>query len=209
MAFILYHAWRCPFCMRTRIVFDEKGLEYDDIEVDLANKPAALLERSPKGKVPVVEDDGVVIYESHVIDEYLEERFPEPRLMPEDVVERARVRLLHDFCDSELVPALFALAKVTTFAPADGDAADPAAVEAARSAAIAKLDRLAQALGERDFLLGRFGLADITLAPWVVRLARFGLGRDDVPGALRSWIERLQRRDSIARNTAVRPGDPA
>ena len=85
----LYTAERCPYAARTRITLAEKGIPYDAVEIDLSNRPAWLYEKNPLGRVPVYEEDeGLVLPESEVIMEYLEERFPEPALWPADPAER-------------------------------------------------------------------------------------------------------------------------
>ena len=85
---ILYDAARCPYCARVRIVLAEKGLGYEPVEIDLSDRPAWLYEKNPRGKVPVLEEaGGLVLPESTVIMEYLEERFPEPALWPADPAE--------------------------------------------------------------------------------------------------------------------------
>ena len=90
----LYDAARCPYCARTRIVLAEKGIAYETVEIDLSDRPAWLYEMNPAGKVPVLEEDGWILPESAVIDEYLNERYPEPPLWPDDPGERAAGRLL-------------------------------------------------------------------------------------------------------------------
>ena len=91
----LYDAPRCPYCARARIVLAEKSIPYETVTIDLASRPDWLVERNPPdGRVPVLEEDGWVLPESVVIDEYLEERFPEPPLLPADPGERAVARLL-------------------------------------------------------------------------------------------------------------------
>ena len=64
---VLYDAARCPYCARARIVLAEKGLAYDPVEIDLSDRPAWLYELNPVGRVPVLEDDGLVLPESEVI----------------------------------------------------------------------------------------------------------------------------------------------
>ena len=86
----LYDADRCPYCARVRIVLAEKGLEHETVVVDLDDRPAWIYEKNPLGKVPVLEEDAFVLPESVVINEYLEERYPEPALWPADPAERAR-----------------------------------------------------------------------------------------------------------------------
>src|SRR5436190_9322198 len=90
----LYDADRCPYCARSRIALAEKGVEYETVEVDLDNRPSWIYEKNPLGRVPVLEEDAFVLPESAVINEYLEERYPEPALWPADAAERAFGRLL-------------------------------------------------------------------------------------------------------------------
>src|SRR5207248_2871590 len=98
----LYDAARCPFCARVRIVLAEKGISYEPVEIDLSNRPAWLYEKNPTGRVPVLEEDTFVLPESAVIMEYLEERYPEPPLLPADPAQRALDRLRVFRFDDEL-----------------------------------------------------------------------------------------------------------
>ena len=84
----LYDAARCPYCARVRIVLAEKDIEYEAIEIDLSDRPAWIYEKNSTGRVPVVEEDAWVLPESAVIMEYLEERYPEPALLPADPAQR-------------------------------------------------------------------------------------------------------------------------
>jgi RNA polymerase-associated protein len=143
----------------------------------------------------------VVIYESYVIDEYLDERYPQPQLMPTDPVHRARVRLFRDFCDAELGPAVYALVKQVRN-PSGGR--DEEAVRQARTAIAGLLQRLDPELGDHEFLLGGFGLADIEIAPWVVGLDALGFKRDELPPRVSAWIDRLRYRPSVAAQIAYR-----
>ena len=90
----LIDAPRCPYCARVRIVLAEKGLEHETVVIDLADRPAWLYGLNPSGKVPVIQEDGWVLPESAVINEYLEERHPAPALLPADPEARAAARLL-------------------------------------------------------------------------------------------------------------------
>src|SRR5919202_3828095 len=106
----LYTAERCPYAARARIVLAEKGLPYEPVDIDLGDRPAWLYEKNPLGKVPVLEEDGgLVLPESEVIMEYLEERFPEPALWPADPAERALGRLWLDRFDARLGDDYYAL----------------------------------------------------------------------------------------------------
>jgi glutathione S-transferase len=179
---ILYDAARCPYCARVRIALAEKGLAYEPVEIDLRDRPAWLYTKNPSGRVPVLEEDGgLVLPESLVIMEYLDERFPEPALWPEDAAERALGRLWLDRFDVRLGDDYYALRR--------GDS----------SQLDARLDELDAALEAQPFLSGReFGLADIGYVPWILR-ARSNLGVDLSPyESLSAWVERLAQRPSVA-----------
>jgi maleylpyruvate isomerase len=101
----LYDAPRCPYCARTRIVLAEKGVPYEVVEIDLDDRPAWIVEKNPPaGRVPVLEEDGWVLPESAVIGEYLDERYPDPPLLPPDRDGRARVRALAEHVNSGIQP---------------------------------------------------------------------------------------------------------
>ena len=178
---VLYDAARCPYCARARIVLAEKGLGYETVEVDLADRPAWLYEKNPRGKVPVLEEDGgFVLPESVVIMEYLNERFPEPPLWPADPGERALGRLWLDRFDDRLGNDYYALRR--------GE-------ESALDQRLAELDA---ALEGRPFLSGgEYGLADIAYVPWILRAqSNLGVALEPFP-ALAAWVERLSHRVAV------------
>jgi glutathione S-transferase len=184
----LYDADRCPYCARVRIALAEKGIEYETVEVDLDDRPAWIYEKNPLGRVPVLEEDTFVLAESAVIDEYLDDRYPEPPLWPADPAERALGRMLV-FRFDELSRPYYALRR------GEDGAADRLDV------ALGELDALLQG---RPFLSGReFGLADIAYVPWILR-ARDRLDVDlSRFSALADWLARLEVRPSIAAEIEV------
>jgi glutathione S-transferase len=184
----LYDADRCPYCARVRIALAEKGIEYETVEVDLDDRPAWIYEKNPLGRVPVLEEDTFVLAESAVIDEYLDDRYPEPPLWPADPAERALGRMLV-FRFDELSRPYYALRR------GEDGAADRLDV------ALRELDAL---LEGRPFLSGReFGLADIAYVPWILR-ARDRLDVDlSRFSALADWLARLEVRPSIAAEIEV------
>ncbi len=99
----------CPFAQRTRMVLLEKGLDFDLTEIDLENKPDWFAEVSPYSKVPVLRRGEERIYESAIINEYIEEIYPEPRLMPADAARRAQARIWIDYCDHQFIPTYYKL----------------------------------------------------------------------------------------------------
>jgi len=184
----LYNAARCPYVARVRIVLAEKGIDYETVEVDLADRPSWIYEKNPLGKVPVLEEGALVLPESVVIDEYLEERNPEPPLWPDDPAERAHGRLLVERFDSLSRP-YYALRR------GDDDARDRLDEQ------LALLD---DRLGERPFLTRQeFGLADVAYLPWILR-AESSLGVDlDVHPALAARVERAAERPSVSAERAL------
>ena len=94
----LYSGTTDPFSQRCRIVLHEKGMDFQIIDVDLDHKPEDLAVMNPYNQVPVLVERDLVLHESNIINEYIDERFPHPQLMPADPVMRARARLfLHRF----------------------------------------------------------------------------------------------------------------
>jgi glutathione S-transferase len=184
----LYDADRCPYCARVRIVLAEKGIGYETVTVDLDDRPAWIYEKNPLGKVPVLEEGAFVLPESVVINEYLEERYPEPALWPADPGERAEGRLLVERFDSLSRP-YYALRR------GDEDARDRLDEQ------LAVLDRL---LAGHPFLTGReFGLADAAYLPWILR-AESNLGVDlAAHPALAEWVERCAERSSVSAERAL------
>jgi stringent starvation protein A len=179
----LYDAPRCPYCARVRIVLAEKDAPYETVVIDLGDRPAWIYGKNPTGKVPVLEEDDWCLPESAVIDEYLEERFPEPPLLPADPAASAAARLLV-FRHDDLARPHYALRR-----------GDPGA-GAALAAALAALDGLLLA---QPFLTGSaFGLADVAYVPWLIReRALMGVSFDPFP-SIADWLERLAERPSIA-----------
>jgi glutathione S-transferase len=185
----LYDAARCPYAARARITLAEKGLGYEAITIDLDDRPAWLYEKNAAGRVPVLEEDGgFLLPESLVIMEYLDERFPEPALLPTDPAQRALARLRMERFD---------------------DLGSP--YYAARRGGDKAKQRLAAALGALDgvldaqpYLTGReYGLADIAYFPWILRgQALLGLDLEPFP-ALGAWADRLESRPAVAAETAV------
>src|SRR5437870_4776213 len=103
----LYDYPDCPFAQKVRVVLAEKDLEFDTVVIDLRKgeqRAADFLKLNPYGKVPVLIDDDVVVYDSTIINEYLDDEYPNPPLMPEDSAGRARVRQFEDFCDNSFMP---------------------------------------------------------------------------------------------------------
>ncbi len=105
----LYNAPGCPFAQRTRLVLREKGIDYAQTDIDLEHPPAWYLALSPTGKVPLLKHGDTLLWESSIINEYLDERFPAPALMPTDPAERARLRIWIDYANTQFLPWFYKL----------------------------------------------------------------------------------------------------
>jgi glutathione S-transferase len=189
----LYNTQRCPYARRTRIALLEKGMDFDVHEVDLENKSEEFLKASPTGKVPVVVVDGDSIYESNVVNQYLDEVTDDPRLMPEDPKRRAYARIWMAFADTDFFPPLFvaSVGRVRGFS----EERISEAFEKLRTA----LDKLEERLKGRDYLAEEYSLADIAHAGNFVRLRELEQ-RGEVPldgyPSVAAWMERLESRES-------------
>jgi len=181
----LYDADRCPYCARVRIVLAEKGVEYETVTIDLSDRPDWIYEKNPLGKVPVIEEDTFVLPESEVINEYLEERYPEPALLPADPAARARIRLVIQRFDVNLGDAYYAF----------------------RRGKGGSVDGLAYCLSfmERNATAWPFdyGLADIAYVPWLIRLRDlYGFDLSPFP-ALLAKLDELAERPAITAEVDV------
>ena len=184
----LYDAARCPYCARVRILLAEKGVEVELVPIDLADRPSWLYEKNSTGRVPVLEEDAFVLPESAVIMDYLEERYPEPPLLPLDAAERALARVrIYRF--DELSGPYYALRR--------GDHEARPRLERA----LANLDAL---LAAQPYLTGRdYGLADIAYVPWLLRLPHVTDVDPAGWAAVAEWLERLLDRPAVAAEAAV------
>jgi len=183
----LYSGTTCPYSHRCRIVLFEKGMDFEVIDVDLMNKSEDVATINPYNRVPVLVERDLVLYEANIINEYIDERFPHPQLMPPDPVMRGRARLfLHRF-EQELY------SQVDLIEHGVAKSADKA-----RSLIRDNLTQFAQILTKQRFLLGdEFSMLDVAIAPLLWRLDYYGIqmGKDAAP--LMKYAERLFSRQGF------------
>ena len=182
----LYSGTTCPYSHRCRIVLYEKGMDFEVIDIDLMSRAEDIAAINPYNKVPVLIERDLILYEANIINEYIDERFPHPQLMPPDPVMRGRARLfLHRF-EQELYSQVDAIEQ-------GGKAA-----EKARAIIRDNLTQLAQILTRQKFLLGdEFSMLDVAIAPLLWRLEHYGIqmGKDAAP--LMKYAERLFSRQGF------------
>lgn len=193
----LYDFPRSPYCQKVRLVLAEKDLSYEKVFVDLTKggqKTPEFLRLNPYGKVPVLMDDDEVIYDSTVINEYLEDEYPHPPLMPTQSGERARVRMFEDFADNSFT-AQGGLLVAELRRPAEQ--VDQERVQRYRTDLGRVLEFLERHLDGKDYVAHTFSLADLAFAPRLLQLPGLGV---EIPARLKNvlaWSERLKQRPSV------------
>ncbi|MEE2980677.1 MAG: glutathione S-transferase family protein [Pseudomonadota bacterium] len=186
----------CPYAQRTHMALREKGLDYEHTEVDLKNKPVWFEEVSPYSKVPVLKCGDQVLYESVIINEFLDETFPEPALMPSDPFLRAQARVWIDYSNTRFIEAIYDLLGAKD--------AEVQTEQAAKLTACMEYmeDRGLKALGSDPFWLGsEVSLVDIAYWPFFERLPAVthyrGVGIPERCTRLKAWAEAMEARDSV------------
>lgn len=186
-----------PYCQKTRIVLAEKDLSYDLVPVDLKageQKRPEFLKLNPFGKVPVLIDDEMIVYDSTIINEYLEDEYPHPPLLPSDSSARARVRTFEDYADNAFIPVTGIILNELRKPEGERDADKLANARQQVQRMLAVIDG---SLAGRQWLAGNFSLADVAFAPRVVILPALGVELDPQWKNVASWIQRLNQRASI------------
>jgi len=158
----LYSFQLCPFAHRVRLALAEKGVAAEPIEIDLKNKPASFARISPNGRVPLLLHGEVKLWESTVINEYLDEVFPDPPLMPASLADRALARVWVKFADERLYSATHSFIFTR-----EKEARRKLAAEMLDSVWFLENEVMAKRPGGGPYVFGdRFTLADIALYPW-------------------------------------------
>ncbi|HCI14165.1 MAG: glutathione S-transferase [Gallionellales bacterium GWA2_60_142] len=182
----LYSGTTCPYSHRCRIVLFEKGMDFEVIDVDLLNRSEDLAVINPYNKVPVLVERDLILYEANIINEYIDERFPHPQLMPPDPVMRGRARLfLHRF-EQEL------------YSQVDAIEQNAKTADKSRVAIRDNLTQLAQILTKQKFLLGdEFSMLDVAIAPLLWRLDHYGIQMGKEAAPMMKYAERLFSRQGF------------
>lgn len=198
MTVTLYDHPLSPYGQKVKIALLEKDVPFEAVLPDGIGAGATVNEflgASPRGEVPaLVEGDQVRVFDSTIILEYIEDRWPQPPMLPADPLERARVRMLEDAMDTHYEAINWGLAEIRFFGRANGDLA--ATIEASAATQIAAWYRwLTQQLGQRTWFNGdQFGWGDLSVVPLVNATVRFGF---PVAGALEEWLRRCNARASV------------
>lgn len=150
----------------------------------MKNKPKDLLELNPYGKVPVLVDGSGVIYESAIINEYLDEKFSELRLLPKNTLQRAKARIWIDFLNSRVHPAA-------------SDITHDRDPDRARQRLQQYLSTLDSEMTGKQFIVGDYSLADVSFIPFYARRQRYDTSMDQNFPNLQRWGEELMARPAV------------
>lgn len=184
---------------KVRIALIEKGLEFERISIDLTKreqKNPDYLKVHPFGQIPALDDEGFVVYDSTIINEYLEDEYPYPPLMPSDSEGRARARMMEDFRDAQFNPYFVHIIQESR--KPEGER-DTQRIDNAKAEITKAFDRIEAELQGRDYLTGAFSLADVAFMANIELLDRFGIVVDPIKYKNTvGWIARLKARPSFA-----------
>jgi RNA polymerase-associated protein len=193
----LYSGTTDPYSHRCRIVLFEKGMDFQVIDVDLANKPEDLAIINPHNEVPVLVERDMVLQQANIINEYIDERFPHPQLMPADPVMRARARLfLYNFEEQ-----LFDHIK-------DVESDNAKVAEKARNTIRDNLTQIVPLFSKQQYILGdEFSMLDVAIAPLLWRLGHYGIELPKQAAPLLKYAERIFSRPAYIE--AMTPSEKA
>jgi RNA polymerase-associated protein len=193
----LYSGTTCPFSQRCRIVLYEKGMDFQIIDVDVHNKPEDLAVMNPYNSVPVLVERDLILHQANIINEYIDERFPHPQLMPADPVMRGRARLFLYSFEQELFSHIDAI-----------EHGSQKAADKGRAAVRDSLTQLAPLFAKQKFMLGdEFSMLDVAIAPLLWRLDHYGTSMPKQAASLLKYGERLFSRPAFIE--ALTPSEKA
>ncbi len=182
----LYSGTTDPFSHRCRIVLYEKGMDFEVIDVDTYNKPEDIAVINPYNQVPVLVDRDLVLYEPNIINEYIDERFPHPQLMPPDPIMRARARQLLYTFEKEMFDYIPALEK------------NDKSADKSRAHVRDQLVQFAPVFAKQKFMLGdEFSMLDVAIAPLLWRLEHYGIELPKSAAGVMKYAERVFSRQGF------------
>lgn len=196
----LYDHPLSPYAQKVKIALREKGQAFETVlpgGLGAGGAAGEFLAANPRAEVPALVDGDLAIFDSTVILEYVEDRWPTPALLPATPAERARVRMLEEVMDTHFEAINWGLSEIRWFRRAEGDLADRLQAKAADQTAgfFAWLERQ---LEGRDWLNGAsFGWGDLAVAPYINGSAGHG-HRPDPGSKLEDWQARVNARPSVA-----------
>ena len=197
----LYEHPLSAYAMKVKIALNEKGLDYETAIPDGMSTGKAggeFVDANPRAEVPTLVDGDFQVFDSTVILEYLEEKWPQPPLLPGTPAERARVRMIEDVMDTQYEQNNWGTFEVLRYRRAGGELGDKLVAYGKRN--IEQLQAwLDRQLGNRPWFNGdAFGWGDLSVIPYLNRSAGYGYLAPK-GSKLLAWFERVNQRDSVAK----------
>ena len=184
-----YSGITCPFSQRCRIVLYEKGMDFEIKDVDIFNKPEDLALMNPYNQVPVLVERNLILHESNIINEYIDERFPHPQLMAADPIARGRGRLFLYRLEKELFAPVQVLESLDS---------KKRGQDAAKKTILEGLTVLSSMFKKTRYILGdEFSLLDVAIAPLLWRLDYYGIKSSKLCSSILKYGERIFQRRSF------------
>lgn len=192
-----------PYAQKNKIALREKGIEFELATPDAIGSGESggeFLKANPRGEVPALIDDGFAIFDSTIILEYLEDKWPTPALLPTSPTDRAHVRMIEDVMDTHFEAINWGLGEIAYFKRAKGVEADAIFAKAAKQTQTF-FTWLEEQLGEADWFNGdTFGWGDLSVIPYVNGSASFG-NTPPAGSKLEAWATRTNARAAVAQTT--------
>jgi glutathione S-transferase/RNA polymerase-associated protein len=200
----LYDHPLSPYAQKVKISLREKGVPFQTVMpggLGAGGAAGEFVEANPRAEVPALIDGDVGIFDSTIILEYVEDRWPTPPMLPKDAADRARVRMIEEVMDTHFEAINWGLSEIRWFKRAEGEAAERLRARAAEQTqgAYAWLERR---LAGRPWFNGEdFGWGDLAVVPFVN--GSVGHGNPPAQGSvLAEWLARANARPSVAATTA-------
>ncbi|HSG31114.1 MAG TPA: glutathione S-transferase family protein [Thermodesulfobacteriota bacterium] len=193
----LYDFPRCPYCRKVRIALVEKQIPYEQIFVDLNKKEQRkpkFLKLNPNGKVPVIADGSKIIYESTIINEYLDEKYPLRPLLPKELYTKALTRMLIEYCEKTFHTYVFGIYKELKLK--NNLKANQKLIELNLKNLDTELKYLNGILKGHNYITGRFSLADVAFMPRILLLDYLDIHINSKYKYVLNWIDKLKIRES-------------
>jgi glutathione S-transferase/RNA polymerase-associated protein len=195
---LLYEHPLSPYAQKVKIALNEKGIGFEARLPDLfTGSDAEFAAANPRQEVPALIDGETKVFDSTIILEYLEDKWPKPPLLPAAPADRARVRMIEELCDTYYEAINWAAFEIRAFGRATGELAERLLARGAEQVAGANR-YLEQELGSRPFFNGdSFGWGDLSVAPFVHAAAAFTGNPPPAGSRLETWLDEVRARPSV------------
>ena len=192
-----------PYAQKVKVALYEKNIPFELVVPDiLGGGDASFAAANPRLEVPALVDGDVKVFDSTIILEYIEDKWPKPPLLPAAPAARARVRMIEELCDTYYEAINWGVAEIRVFGRASGALAEQMLARAGQQ--IAGMNaRLERELGSNSYFNGGdFGWGDLSVFPYVAGAAGNGFP-PQAGSALSAWLGRVSERDSVKKCNAA------